>query len=237
MGILNINPYDETLCRQVVERYLPALKDKYSKYIELDFRKIYDVVSLNHQVVTPRQKYLTKHIPCAAFYYLNFLLEINPNSIIDVGCGMNFFKEVIPNIVGVDPDLDKHKHLADFIHLPFAEAYSVAHHHMFEAAFAINSIHFIPITEFSQQILFFKNMIKPGGRGYLGMNACRMLEFTPSWSLMELFDTEKPTNDQVERYIDEQIRSLDIDFIVVDTFVGLRLDEAVDGNVRLVFNA
>lgn len=42
------------------------------------------------------------------FYYLLPLLEKNPKTIYDLGCGANIFKKYLPNLIGVGAEIPKH---------------------------------------------------------------------------------------------------------------------------------
>jgi len=66
----------------------------------------YDVVYFNRQdffiksfEVTPRQKASKRLFSAIPFYYIEWLQEINPEKIYDLGCGWNIFKKYYPNII------------------------------------------------------------------------------------------------------------------------------------------
>ena len=81
----------------------------------------------------------------------------------------------------------------------------------------------------------FAKIIKSGGRGFITFNACRMLESTSADELNSLFGSTTPTPMQVEEYIDQEIKKLNLNLLVVDNFVSELVDEFVEGNIRLVF--
>ena len=64
--------------------------------------------ALHHTVYElPRKvQRLYKILDAVPYYYVNYLLEKNPKLIVDIGCGENFFKDYLDNIVGVDSDID-----------------------------------------------------------------------------------------------------------------------------------
>ena len=105
MPTLSINPYDANICEQIVStKFDHKIKEKYGTWKVNDYRKIYTFNDEIHQRSTPRYSIILGVIPCATFYYLNYLSEINPSEIVDIGCGMNFFKDILPNVIGIDPE-------------------------------------------------------------------------------------------------------------------------------------
>lgn len=104
-----------------------------------------------------------------AFYYLNFLLEKNPETIYDIGCGANSFKKYFPNIIGVDPNT--HFGNAPDIVNKFDDSFVEEHENTMDAAFAMNAIHFVQISEYNTQIHKFLRLLKPGGRAFITFNS------------------------------------------------------------------
>lgn len=193
----------------------------------------YDTVwELRNLYTTPRQNCLTKTFTVAPLYYLEFLLRQNPKRIADIGCGANFFKRLIPNIWGIDAEQDNT--LADQIDF-FDADFSRNHTEEFDCAFALNSLHYVPIDRAQDQILRFANIVKPGGRGFIALNVYWFVENTPEEDLLELFETIQPTLKQLANYFDNIIRNLDLNFIVVDNLIEQCYHEAMNGNIRLVF--
>jgi len=164
--------------------------------------------------------------PVSIFYYLNFILETPCERIYDIGCGQNMFKRLADDrIYGIDPCQDifilRAKDLVDEIDL-FDDKFVAKHHSAFDAAFAINSLHFIKYHELEQRIKDFVSCFKIGGRGLLCMNSAR---FNDDISGVEL-----------ENYIRKVLdRIHNIKFLVVDVNVQLIENEFSNGNVRLVF--
>jgi hypothetical protein len=135
----------------------------------------------------------------SSFFYLQLLFDKNPLLIADVGCGLNFFREYYPNIIGYDST-----EYADY-HERFDDNFVVDHYKEFDAAFAINSLHFIPIHKFSSRINDFCKILKLQGRGYITFNARVMLENTDDTTKKSIFSTLSPTTEQVSNYFDSQI--------------------------------
>ena len=172
----------------------------------------------------------------APIYYLDFLLEKNPDKIIDVGCGANLFKRLIPRIHGIDPALNNP--YADEVG-SFDSEFSQKHQDEYESAFAINSIQFISLGYFEKRILEFINIVKPGGRGFITFNLCRMLEKTSYDELQTLLGTRIPDTQMLTDYVHLVIQQIKQNtttkFLVVDLFIDKEIDEVMNGNIRLVF--
>jgi hypothetical protein len=62
-----------------------------------------------------------------------------------------------------------------------------------------------------------------------------MVERTLPNDLMQLFQTTKPTKQQLAGYIDQVVRNISLNFLVVDNVVAQVSDEGMNGNIRLVF--
>ena len=224
--------YNREECDKIVETYRDAICAKYGRFFTvLDTRPYYEWDPELHGHSTPRASTMTTVFPCASFWYLNFLTEIQPDEIVDLGCGVNFFKNIIPNIIGVDPD----NPYADIVDT-YNSKYLNKHANTFQALFSIDALHFRPITEFVDVVQNFYSMLKKEGRGYLSLNSARIIEATEKTVLQEIFGKEKPSPKEIEDYIDYQIKTklTSIDFIVTDLLICDIEDEFMDGNIRLV---
>ena len=228
---MSLNPYNADQCKSIIiNNYDSALEKKYSRWKVNDYRKIYTFDDIVHGRQTPRYSTVISVIPCASFYYLHYLVELQPDKIVDIGCGMNFFKDIIPGVVGIDfngTEID----IQGF----FDTNFSIKHENQFSCAFSIDAMHFIPITEFYNRVMEFKNIIKTGGRGYIAMNVARMVEYSEPEILLELFNTTEPSSIQLAMYIDCEIKKLPIQWLVIDNLIVEKYDECIDGNIRLVF--
>jgi hypothetical protein len=228
-----VNSYNKEVCTQLVKKkYEHLIKQKFGKYTHLCFDSLYTWVDVHNQ--TPRLRAVTGQIPCATFYYTEFLVNINPDTIYDIGCGMNFFKGILPNVIGIDADGNAATHSEYDIKDVFDAEFVVGHENQFQAVMSIDALHFTSITNFTKRVLDFARVIKPGGRGYIAMNAARLIDFTPKKDLIELFGTDKRDANLISQYIDSEIRKLLLNFLVVDNLVNEKLDDCMDGNIRLV---
>ena len=104
---------------------------------------------------------------------------------------------------------------------------------------AINSLHYVSLVDFEKRILEFINIVKPGGRGFITFNLCRMLEKTSYDELQTLLGTRIPDTQMLTDYVHLVIQQIKQNtttkFLVVDLFIDKELDEIMNGNIRLVF--
>jgi hypothetical protein len=231
---------------------------------------------------TPREKHVTK-FSATIFYYLLPLLEKNPKTIYDLGCGKNMFKKYLPNIIGVGAEyilannffINNYNQIKDeswptitcyddFNKLPdkiktectlhkldltqpsvglahfygdehglVDDKYINDHQNYFESVFAICSLHFHPLCDFKKIVLDFASMIQDNGRGFLGINFQRLVDFTSNNFLIEQFGTKYPTREQYDQWVRTELSTTNLKFLILD--VNLTpLDDAMDGNIRLL---
>lgn len=114
---------------------------------------------------------------------LSLTKKIKPNEwVLDVGCGVNVFKPLIKNLVGIDPafaQADVVTTIEDFITAQ-----------RFDVAFCLGSINFGDQNTIKNQIKCVINLLKPTARIYWrcnpglrdhGNNQCHDINFFP-WS-------------------------------------------------------
>lgn len=190
--------------------------------------------------ITPRYLYgsaeLLTTFSAIPFYYIEWLQEINPKKIYDLGCGWNIFKKYYPNIIGVgteDPEGPSfNADLFDFVD----EDYVLGHQEYFESVFSICALHFIPLSDIRKRVLDFASMIKPGGRGWLSLNAMRMVERDPKFRLTidESNISEYKDSYVVQDFCEEQLSDLP-DLASLDIDLAM-MDEYMDGNIQIQFS-
>ena len=164
-------------------------------------------------------------------YYLEFLIEKNPQVIADVGCGENLFKKYVPAIVGFDktPWADVQEW--------FDNEFVTTHTDEFDCAFAINALHFISLSDVKHRINKFGKIIKKGGRGFATLNLKRLLENTEPHEFYNLFDlTKRLTVDDYKNYLTKELTGIDYQVLVLDlVFEEGSIDDWFNGNIRIVF--
>jgi hypothetical protein len=221
----NLNPYNSTQFKKQFE----------STDICCNISKDFDNLWWDQKVtffdsITPRQLLSTNNVGFSMipFYYLQPLLEKNPTSIYDLGCGWNIFKKYIPNIIGIDPHYDTQIH-AD-INAKVDQQYINNHQNYFESVFSINALHFRPITEIRLVCEEFISMVAPGGRGFLSLNLQRMIERETK----EIVKSAEHSKKIYDHYVRNQLHNLPCKHLIFDVNLD-PLDDWLDGNVRLVF--
>ena len=161
------------------------------------------------------------------FFYIQMLREKNPQTIADIGCGINFYKNFIPEIHGVDPVAHPNVDEIDF----FDEDFSQGHKENYDCAMAINSLHFIPLNDISKQLNHFSNIIKPGGRGFITLNVKRMMEQTKEFDRKDMIAVK-----DLSSYIKQQVDLALTNVLAYDEYITeSNLDCPMNGNIRIVF--
>jgi hypothetical protein len=112
--------------------------------------------------------------------------KINPDeTVIDVGCGPNLFKNKISNLTGIDPAFEE----ADY--KTTIEGFQTEKR--FDVAFCLGSINFGDKFTIMNQIACVVNLLKPTARIYWrcnpgladhGNEECKLIEFYP-WTIEE----------------------------------------------------
>lgn len=221
----DIRPYDPQRWQQQFQR-----SDLYQRiaadFDEITFSSIWE--GFGHG--TPRQHWADRSLwrtkfSAVPFYYLEFLTQRNPSEIYDLGCGWNIFKRYIPNIVGVgaeDPNgPDFYADIHDFVDSDYVRG----HQNYFESVFSICALHFFPLSEIRQRVIDFASMIRPGGRGWLALNALRMIELDRKFLQLE--------QHELESWIRGELDQLPFTVLSFDIDLG-RLESGMDGNIRIV---
>jgi hypothetical protein len=109
----------------------------------------------------------------------------NYETVVDVGCGTNPFKGVIPSLIGIDPAFDQADYkctIDDFVS-----------DKKFDVALCLGSINFGDVADIERQIQKVVDLLEPHGRIYWRCNpgqkdhpdpGCEQINFY-SWSIEE----------------------------------------------------
>jgi len=256
----NVNTYDIDAFKSSfikTDLYKAIAKD----YQYLHWEKFFDPMQPNAFHLATKSKHRKRwpnEYSLTPFYYLNFLLEKNPTTIYDLGCGDNSFKKYIPNIIGIDPD----NSLENRAGIPYVDivdtidqSFIDSHQNYFESVFSITALHFYPNIDMKKIVNDFISMVKPGGRGYISLNVGHILNNIDKheiWLADPTASTEKinhyfkamqsdvrpdRTKEAVERVTRELLFDLDCTIIVfdVDYSHGSDFTSQLDGDIRIVF--
>lgn len=132
------------------------------------------------------------HLNTYLYSGLNLAKYIKPNEwVLDVGCGINAFKPLIANLVGIDPAFGQ----ADY--QTTIEEFQTEQR--FDVAFCLGSINFGDEKTICNQIKCIVNLLNPNARIYWRVNPglpdhgnqeCQQIKFFP-WSKKLLRDYAK----------------------------------------------
>lgn len=104
----------------------------------------------------------TKKYKYSGLAIIDEVNAMNPERVIDVGCGFNEFKGKIQNLVGIDPYNDK----ADI--KSRIEEYETDHE--YDVAICLGSINFGSTDKVYGELRKVVDLVKPGGRVYCRVN-------------------------------------------------------------------
>jgi SAM-dependent methyltransferase len=166
----NFNIYDPVLFKNFF-----VTTELYSQ-IQKDFDLItwdVDTSSFSITGMTPRQYRGMKIFSAVPFYYIN---QIGLDSkIYDIGCGWNIYKKYLPDITGISAEPSESKYFYADEHGIFDDTYVENNLQKFDNVISMNSLHFIPLTEFTNRIHQLKKVTRPGGKIFVMMNVCQMI--------------------------------------------------------------
>jgi len=168
-----------------------------------------------------------------SWYYLNFL-DISPDDhVIDIGCGTNPWKEYFPNIIGMDSDAEHEPDLVD----TFDYYFCANRPETFDKIIAVNSIHFTNMFDIGMRIQWVWDMLKPGGKAWIGTNIETWLMHTPADEI------GKPEQHKLINYFLDQLLAWNEQALVID--INLPHSESLgigtirndlNGNLHLVLH-
>lgn len=151
---MQINEYNSS----IEIRNFPNLEKELEEYYDL-----FVVDEIVQNKLSPRGQFEYSIGFKEIFYYISWLYDNNPQSVIDIGAGECFWKRWFPNITSLEPGGYASGENADF-HMDFSEKFADAHVEEYDCGMAINSLHFGKLTEVENNIVQAMRIIKPGGR-------------------------------------------------------------------------
>lgn len=224
---------EEFLRHPLYQNIAKKYKTHISTYREMSILK----ASLHDTVYELSRKFTQDYgiLDVVPFYYIDFLLQKNPQTILDLGCGLNVFKEHIPGIIGLDADAASNYDIFDH----FDQDFVTGHQQTFDAVISINCIHFSSIESITQRLLWVADLIKPHGRAFVSTNLETWLMYTDRTVIEKLFGP-KPKFDDIVNFVNDKILDTKLKFLVYDWPVLHYTEHATirdehNGNIRLVF--
>lgn len=230
--------------QQNVNPYNPKKYEEYFKTTDLYqiLSKDYDVVSFDDDVniingLTTRSILSLSIFDAASFYYLQYLMDLNPSKIYDIGCWSNLFKKYIPNLIGIDVLAARNYNDSNAdLYLKINNSFYEENFEKMEAAFAINSLHFYPIKKIRERVIQFSSLISKGGRGFITFNAAIMLERQVKSRIRlnsKLISRSKIK--KIENFVRKELYNLPFQIEVFECSITRELDACLTGNIRIVF--
>jgi len=198
--------------------------------------------SLHHTVYVYGRRFLDKYniLDSTPYYYIKYLLDTNPKNIIDIGCGDNVFKKSFPTLItGLDNDLNSCIRPPDILE-NFDKNFVQNNQQCYDGVISINCIHFWPIYTIAERLGWIAQLLTPGSRAFVSFNIETWLMHTTKNEINSIFG-DIPQWEDVVNYINNQIISTKLNFLVVDWPI-LQISEHstirddYNGNIRLVFS-
>ena len=168
-------------------------------------------------------------------FYLDFLYMVdyirtqNNKTIYDIGCGSNMIKFFFDEIIGIDP----HHPAADIID-KFNKSFVMRNKNKFPNAVAIDSIHFIPLTRFREQLLDFASCIMKNGYGYARFNINHLL----------IRENIKNIPNDIKQYIHDEIEASNLNILYLNVHrahmsfkqvIRAKLTNGMIGSISILF--
>lgn len=174
-----------------------------------------------------------------SWYYISWLYDNKPQTVIDVGCGEFTFKDWFPNLIGLEPRLLPYpsnnyiKNKPDIIG-SFNDEFSRTHTEQYDCGMALNSVHFVPWAELSNQIELVMNIIKLGGRFLFTMNFERLSYLTRTYDMNDPFLSK--SFEEMGQYLYDIIAQSGHHILLFDCpkLRGVDYNPAITGDVRFI---
>lgn len=204
----------------------------------VDVKEHVESCTRNNVKLWPRDEHLSWQNP-TIYFYLDFLMRENPELVYDIGCANQIIKKVFKhktNIIGIDPNGNN----ADQ-KITFAE-FAKDNRNKVRYAFAINSLHYISITNFAFELIKFFSIFEKNGIGFVTFNIIRLIQHTQDDVVKKLFGSNidesnwKLAYDYVEKELSNVMEKFSdkVDFILVEMLPEY-YNNRMEGNVRVIF--
>jgi hypothetical protein len=244
-SIIEINPYQSSVWKQQFKQtdVYQSIKDNYDhvifSYRELTLFR----AALHYTVYELSRKFLQdyKILDAVPYYYFQYIMENDPNVIVDLGCGLNVFKDTWSNIIGIDSKYCPEPICKHAVEQHFDDDFVAEHQELCDALISINTIHFSEIDTITHRLIGVSQLLRPNARAFVSFNLETWLMYTPREKIHKMFGNWPELSDVIA-YVNDQIIATNLDFVVVDWPI-LRIPEEgtirddINGNIRLVFNA
>lgn len=217
---------------QLINEYKPDCIIRNFPNLDEELKKHYDLVITNFQPrseITPRGYEEFRIARRDTFYYISWLYDNNPTSVLDYGCGDNIFSKWFPNIYAVDvtsswsmfnrpneliiPETFYHKNIGKF-----------------ECGMALNSLHFNSWQDVKKNIHNCMAMITNNGRFLFTLNYTHIFAKDDTVSYHE-------ARLKMDEIVYDTLLDSEYKLILFDTLASRnikRLGQYINGDVRFI---
>lgn len=160
-----------------------------------------------------------EQFPYSGNSLINEVNSLQPQSVLDVGCGNNYFKGKINNLIGIDPYNSAADEMLDL--WKFNKKYP---DQRFDVVLALGSINYGPLDKIMEEVQIIDNITVPGGHQFWRVST-QQIEDCGDFPLVNLIDVYPWTKSHVEKIAD-----------VYDYTIVQYEEEVVDGVKYLFFH-
>ena len=183
-----------------------------SELYKTKIENIYDVYDYEFEPQMPRNIFTKKNITLLPFFFIDKFItkDKDPEQVIDIGCGVNFYKQFYPNVYGVDP----HDYGPNTRDSNLDSDWYQRHYNKCKKIISTNALHFIDVKYLKHRIDQFKKLLTPDGVGYMSLNYARI-------------EGDKNV-DKINEILGQN------NFVFVLNFSQHKSECALDGNIHLI---
>jgi SAM-dependent methyltransferase len=124
---------------------------------------IINFFSKNDEKSDSKWKSNLNNLKTSGFNLADEINQLKPNKVLDVGCGYNEFKDMIPNLVGIDIANTYADVVCDFTDYPCED-------NTVDVILALGSVNFISFEKIEEQLAWIYDKLKPGGFAFFRVN-------------------------------------------------------------------
>jgi len=133
--------------------------------------------------------------PISGFALVPEIANLNPNKILDVGCGYNEFKTHFPNLEGIDLANTNADWVGDILDYP-------AEDNTYDVILALGSINFIDKQTVYKQMTWIANKLKVGGTIFIRVNpsnppSSAITNQFYAWTIEDIYKVAEENNLQI----------------------------------------
>lgn len=122
----------------------------------------------------------------SGFAILPDIMKLQPQSLLDLGCGYNEFKRYFPQLVGIDFANTAADVVDDFVNYDCPDNSQ-------DVILALGSINFVDLETVTQQVDYIHRKLRPGGTAFIRVNPAQapddsITERFYAWSIEDIYN-------------------------------------------------